>query len=353
MSNEAKIAELAKQRNADGLWKYGRRAINKMYPEVSEWKIRRIIETVRGVGTRTTPAPTPEQEQRKVREMEQLSIPKIVIRVPKVAAKKADSSATKSVKHWLVVSDHHAPYQHEPSCEITYAVGSDLKPEKIVLLGDIINLDLLSKYDHVPSNPNTWIDDITNGGVLLGNYAQVSPGAELEWFVGNHEERLKKYLMRHDPQFYDLLDLQKIFMLVGYDNVIKQWKFVSQPEVYHKDLNLVLAHGMFVRSTSGMSGKAHTDYLQISTIVGHSHRLGLYYHTTGRSRYTGESPVFAIENGCLCRYDLPYTGGKTLDWQHGFTVLTIDESGPTPRVEPEIVKIVDGKAIFRGKVYKA
>ena len=60
-----------------------------------------------------------------------------------------------------------------------------------------------------------------------------------------------------------------------------------------------------------------------------------------------------METGCLCRYDIPYMDGGTADWQHGFSVLTIDRSGDVPFLDPTLVQISGKKAVFRGVTYRA
>jgi hypothetical protein len=99
-----------------------------------------------------------------------------------------------------------------------------------------------------------------------------------------------------------------------------------------------------------MSAKAHLEYLLLSVIIGHCHRLGIHTRSSGRSRYHNEPPLFAIENGCMCRYDIPYLGSKTTDWQRGFTVLDVDRENGL--IEPTTVKIIGNKAMFRGVTYK-
>jgi predicted phosphodiesterase len=350
---DKEIARLASMRDpTTGQWLYGRRAIMQQVPGVTEWKVRNLIRDIRGEGNGATAAPTPAQIAATQKETAMLKLPKIVVKIPK-RKKPSFKQAKKGTEDWFIVSDFHAPWQHKRSCEVVYQIIEEEKPSRIIVLGDLVNLDLFSKYDKIPSHPGVWVDDIKEAGVVLGNLKMAAPNAELTWLSGNHEERLQKHLIRKDPALYDYLDLKKLFVITENGKALENWNFLDQMEHFEEELRLVLAHGHKVRKHSGMTGMAHTDDLWLSVVVGHSHRLGLYFKSSGRSRYLHEPPVFALENGCLCRTDIPYIGGKTTNWQHGFSVLTIDRTGETPRVDPTLVPIHKGKATFRGKVYKA
>jgi hypothetical protein len=190
-------------------------------------------------------------------------------------------------------------------------------------------------------------------GRILGNVRQAAPSATLEWVKGNHEERLKKHLMRHDPLLYDALDMEKLFVLADQDDTLKGWSYIEESEIFEEEYNLILAHGEVVRKFSAYTAKAHLEKLLFSVIIGHSHRLGLHQRTSARSRYLEEDPMFAVENGCLCRFDQPYVNGSTSDWQRGFTVLDIDLSEEKPLLTPTLISITDDRASFQGKTFKA
>jgi predicted phosphodiesterase len=321
-------------------WAYGRRQIVKL-TGATEWMVRNVMQQVR----------EPTQADTLKKQLKQMSVPEIVVNVPKFTKAK---HTTKDCEQWVIASDFHAPYQHQPSCELLYSVINEIQPDKVVLLGDVINLDLFSKYDHVPGRPDSWMTDVSEAGKILGSVAQASGGAELLWVSGNHEERLRKYLMRHDPLLYSVLDMCSLFKLVGNDGTLKNWSYVDASEIFYPELDLVLAHGNKVRGKTGTTAYSHMEYLWMSVVLGHCHRLGITRKSSGRTRYYQKQAVFGVEAGCLCNYDLDYTNGATVDWQHGFVVLTINKSTEGhPIVNPELVEIFNNKAVFRAKTYRA
>ena len=355
---DKKVYELASIRDPKtGKWLLGRRGIAEKVKDVSEWRIRMIIREVRGEGKGSTQAPTPEQRVIATREAKQLEMPVISVKVNAFTPRKP---STDSIEHWVIGSDFHAPYHHEASCQIFYQIIQELNPSKVILLGDALNLDEFSRYPGEGKYPGapTWIDEVAIVGQILGNIVQASRNKDMkiEWFEGNHELRLKKHLMRHDPSLYGHLDIPKLFQISDNKTAASLFdglRYIDVPEIYDPTLGLIVKHGTKVRKHAGMSAQAEVDDLLFSVIMGHCHRLGLYRKSSGRSRYTEEQPLFGMETGCLCRYDLPYVEGSTSNWQHGFGVLTIDHSSKRPLIEPSIIEINDNKALFRGKVYKA
>ena len=340
------------KRSPYGDWLYGRRKLMKKFPEFTEWQVRQILKEVRGEGMSGIPAPTPEVIDRKRYEQEVLSLPKLVVNVP---ARPKQQSFKSSVETWLVASDFHAPNHHNASCEIFYQMIEYLNPTKVFLLGDLVTLDNFSRYDKVPNAP-LWIEDVAQAGTILANVMQAaSEDAELLWFEGNHEQRLMKHLMRHDPWLYETLNIPKLFTVVEperYTEVFDRYTYITDAEVFYEDLDLIIKHGNKARKHATVSGRAELEVLWLSVIVGHCHRLGIMRRSSGRSRYKNEQTAFAVETGCMCKYDQYYTEGHTVDWQHGFVVLTIDRSDKTPIIEPTIVEINHGKALFRDKVFR-
>ena len=353
-SEEQLYAEACKRDLTTGDWIYGRRRLMKLFPEFSEWKIRNVLRDARGNGEAATPAPTPEAITKKQREQRVLSLPQLIIQAQ--SRPKNLKPRSSSVEHWVIGSDFHAPKQHEASCEIFYQVIEFLNPKKVFLLGDLLTLDNFSRYDKIPTAP-LWIEDVAQAGVVLSNVAQAAADdTELLWFEGNHEQRLRKHLIRHDPWLYDHLNVPKLFTLSEDDRAIEaldRYTYIEDNEVFYEDLNLVIKHGNKARKHAGVSGRAELETLWMSVIVGHCHRLGLIRRRSGRSRYLHEQTAFALETGCLCDYDQYYTEGHTTDWQHGFAVLTIDRSDEVPVIEPSIVEINNGKALFRDTIFRA
>ncbi len=353
-NRKEKLFVEACKRGPHGDWLYGRRKLMKKFPEFTEWQVRQILKNVRGEGVAASSPSTPETVDLKRREREVLSLPRIIVNTrarPKLRAHDRRSS----IESWLIASDFHAPRQHEASCEIFYQLIEYIDPIKVFLLGDLMTLDNFSRFDKDPTAP-TWFEDVAQAGKVLANVMQAaSDDTELLWFAGNHEQRFQKHLLRHDTWLYEALNIPKLFTIAEpgkHTAVLDRFTYITEAEKFYEDLNLVIKHGNKARKHSTVSGRAELEALWLSVIVGHCHRLGIMRRSSGRSRYKKEQTAFAVETGCMCDYDQHYTEGHTNDWQHGFIVLTIDRSDESPVVEPTIVEINHGKALFRDRVFR-
>ncbi len=119
-------------------------------------------------------------------------------------------------------------------------------------------------------------------------------------------------------------------------------------------------HGDKVRS-NGSTAAAYTNNTpHISTIFGHVHRQELQ----SRTIFDRLGPIksVAVSPGCLCRVDgaVPSVNGSTRidgtpatfyeNWQQGIAVISYKKTG---EFFTELVQFNDGKAVFRGREFKA
>jgi hypothetical protein len=110
--------------------------------------------------------------------------------------------------------------------------------------------------------------------------------------------------------------------------------------LYLAEGNLVVTHGKYVSRHSGQSAKRTLEWLGVSCIVGHTHRLGNHLVTQdGVMRG-------AWENGCLCLMEPEYDDAP--NWQQGFSVVDID--GPEFHVIQVPIVRRDGRpvAVYHG-----
>jgi UDP-2,3-diacylglucosamine pyrophosphatase LpxH len=213
------------------------------------------------------------------------------------------------------ISDLHVPYFDPFAWQLTLNIVSEVKPTKINILGDALDFYQLSTFDKDP-------EQIKNGGLqenldqwfqMARELQRAAPDTcEYTFVPGNHEDRLRRYLMRN-PELHGLEAL-KLPSLMRLDQLGIQY-FENEVEII---AGLLLGkHGNMVRKDSAMSARAELEREKytISVISGHTHRKGTHYVTT-RLR-----TVKAVENGCLCRLDPEYMTGIP-NWQQGITLTT-------------------------------
>src|SRR5262245_2968514 len=216
-----------------------------------------------------------------------------------------------SLRTWAILSDLQIPWQDSKVIDLVLHFVDELKPYGIILNGDVVDCYELPEFDKNPMKDWGLDREIRESAGLLYRLAKVTQ--ERWWIGGNHEDRLRRTLWRN-PKFAKIHSLQfeQLFNLP--DNGFK-WK------PYGGVLNLgklIVTHGSAVNRHSGWTARTHFEKYGASVLVGHTHRLGIYYKTNARGVYA------AYENGCLCKLNPEYV--QYPDWQQGFSVVHVDTS---------------------------
>jgi predicted phosphodiesterase len=216
-----------------------------------------------------------------------------------------------SVRTWVILNDLQIPFQDTPILDLVLSFVKDLKPYGVILNGDVVDCYELSEFDKNPLKDAGLEREIRESAHLMYRLAQCT--TERWWLGGNHEDRLRRTIWRN-PKFARLesLRFEKLFNLE--ENGFK-WKPYGGLLKLGK---LVVTHGSTVRQHSGWTARAHYEKLGGSVLIGHTHRLGIYYRTNAHGVHAG------YENGCLCRLDPEYV--QFPDWQQGFSVVHVDDT---------------------------
>lgn len=250
------------------------------------------------------------------------------------------------IERTIVISDVHIPYHDPHAIDLLMRVVAVYQPERIVLNGDLLDFYAVSQYDKDP-------DRLKDGGLqqeidifteFLGRLRDAATSdCEMHYLPGNHEDRLRRYLWKNSG-LYGLRALE-LPALLGLE---------SYGVHYHEDElklagdNLVIKHGRVVRKWAAMSAKAEleNEKYSISTITGHTHRMGAVYVRTRRGI------VGAWEGGCLCNLNPEYVHNP--DWQQGIVLVRSSTTGQSFNVD--LVPFLGGdtgrKALIDGKVVR-
>lgn len=209
----------------------------------------------------------------------------------------------------VVINDLQMPFHDRLVLALILDFISRIDPDRVILNGDIVDCYTISNYATNPMRPEDLEAEIQLAGILMSRLAGVP---EKIWIGGNHEDRLRRYIWSKARELGHLtsLDFPVLFDL-------EQYGFQWYPYGQHVRLGkLLVTHGSIVRNHSGASGRAHFEKYGVSTLIGHTHRLGIYYKTQLGS------PHAAYENGCLCNLEPEYVSDP--DWQQGFCIVRHD-----------------------------
>ena len=223
---------------------------------------------------------------------------------------------------WLVLNDIQFPFHDRKVMGLVEGFAKDLKPHGVILNGDIVDCYEISTYDRNPLTQATLDKEAKLAMGLMERLAAVS--TECWWIGGNHEDRLRRFLWKHAASFKQMgsratiaamgvLDFPALFRLGEHGF---RWRPYGGAVMLGK---LMVTHGMMVRTQSAASGRAHFERFGTSVLIGHTHRLGVYYRTNVRGVHA------AYENGCLCSLTPEYA--QHPDWQQGLSVVHVDTNG--------------------------
>src|SRR5579862_5085557 len=106
----------------------------------------------------------------------------------------------------LVMGDTHVPYQNKEAVEKAIQIGKELKPDKIVLLGDMIDCVSISRFVK-RMDERDFNQEVKETRKFLERLRKTFPKAEMTYLEGNHEERITHYLLTHADALSTLEEL--------------------------------------------------------------------------------------------------------------------------------------------------
>jgi predicted MPP superfamily phosphohydrolase len=226
----------------------------------------------------------------------------------------------------LIGSDAHV-WPGEPSpawkafCEVAHAI----KPEIIVLNGDMIDGARISRHDRSPGNTPSLAEEIK---AVREWIAMLPTGCEQYWTMGNHDARVDNYLAVNAPEMLDYTG--------SLTDRFSDWAFSWQLTIND---TVAIRH----RFRSGVHAAWNNAlYAGISTVTGHTHQLDC------KSVVDLRGTRYGIECGMLNDPYGPqfqYHEGAPSRARSGFAVLTFSDGTLRP---PELAEWTGGAIWFRG-----
>lgn len=277
----------------------------------TEWRVRCVM---RGEVTRLIV----RREQRDVR-------------LHKVEAKKVPAMRC------LLLSDIHLPYHDHGALALAMAYAKDYKPTHIVLNGDILDAHEVSSHPKDRHNVITFQDEVNETRQFLRVLRHQHKAAEIYYTMGNHENRVERYLTQQAPELSsvtslaldELLELQSLrIIFVDSRNKVQLGPF----EVFH---------GSVIRQHAGNSVRGHMQRRGGSVAMGHTHRMGVVARTDRNGVHWG------VENGHLSEPDPSWAHDP--DWQQGFTQIDVHDGLVSIRQH----HVDKGRMLVDGKIYSA
>ena len=296
--------------------------------------------------------------------------PTIKVLTPKVSKTRSESKETIVA----VLPDIQAGYYRHPNGELepthdvkaidaTVGLLQEIRPDRIVLVGDNLDLPEFGKYRTTPAFQQTTQAAVDYMTTLVARLRSVTAGP-IDWLAGNHEERLQNWALDNaraafglrrgaNPDGWPVLSVPHLCRLD--DHQVTYHPGYPASDLWLTD-NLKVIHGDRVKSR-GSTAHVYLNEQKVSVIYGHVHRIEKAHRT--REDIDGPAEIMAASPGCLARTDgaVPSTrqgldlDGRPLtraeDWQTGFAVVTIRDGG----WQYETAEWRLGKFWWRGQTY--
>lgn len=240
----------------------------------------------------------------------------------------------------VVYPDIHNQHADQGAIQAVHSLCVDHQPDEIIQIGDHIDGQALGRWPKSPEDWNGLQEEFDLARAFWANLKTLCPNAKLVQLEGNHEERLQLALWQ-SPGLHTLRSLT-IASLMGLGELGVEYYRRTDRYWISKDLRLLALHGNQTNQNAGYSAHNELVKRRVSTVSGHTHRLGQTYHT-------GElDTLCSVECGHLT---LPshadYLRGRCANWQQGFVVIHLFKTWF--QVLP--IPIKHGRFYYDGKVY--
>ena len=231
----------------------------------------------------------------------------------KKAAKKSTSQQSKIC---CVVSDIHFDLHDRPAWRAFRKWHADVRPDKTVVLGDFVDLGMMSRYASHRDDPVHAIPQIQCCVTEMN--ALVEECEELLMIEGNHDERWDKLVLSAGPALKDALGLtlREQFFSQGLDERVSYYK----EDTKYRGIKLgpfMLRHG----HRQGRSwGPKHLSYNRLVNNAFQNEIFGHYHKAQQFSVTANGRTATAIANPCMTG-DHEYNPDP--NWQRGFTIVEV------------------------------
>jgi len=195
----------------------------------------------------------------------------------------------------LIISDVHVPYHDIDALNICYAFAKKQKVDTILLNGDIFDFYGVSSFDKDPRKVK-FVEELKIYEQYLDSLQKTFPRCKIYFKIGNHELRIRKYVLLKSPELFglDALDLPELLHLRA-----RGIEMIESSQITMVG-KLPVLHGHEIRLSGGAVNPARSLYLKMKTscVCSHLHK------TSDHTEKTGLDKIISTHSlGCLCHDD--------------------------------------------------
>lgn len=237
----------------------------------------------------------------------------------------------------LFLYDIHIPHHDKMAVNASIDFArNNYNIVKIVLGGDIMDCESLSKFDK-SKNTVSFSTEIEETKKFLTELRMTFPNAEIVYIMGNHEERLEKYIIKNAPELQGVADSIPLLLDFKAHNIlfVDNRRIKSKYGMFYKVRNFTIIHGHELGICPIIS-PAHKflEKAKDNLILGHIHTSDEKVSTTIDGKI-----IRCYSVGTLAKLSPMYMPFNS--WVQGFCIMELREDGD----------IVRNFRIFDGKIY--
>jgi hypothetical protein len=236
-----------------------------------------------------------------------------------------------ATKMAAVIGDTHFGLEDWNTLNIFLETVSLLRPAKVILNGDTMDMFAVSKYAKDARHEQSLHTEREAYHKFLKMLHDVVVDWDCEIFETNanhsgngQEGRWWRYL---SDNLGPAASLPEVIEAMSYENIFfpqKDWCKIKLVDEVVLPTNFIVHHGTVVRKHGGMSARGEYEKKNTSTLTNHTHRIGF---TAQRSPAAGDRPeqIFTnYENACACKLNPDYV--TDANWQNGFALVNYSDN---------------------------
>lgn len=229
-----------------------------------------------------------------------------------------------------VLSDIHIPHHETEAMVLAVETLKDVQVDAIVLNGDIMDMYGVTGFVKEVGQ-FTLQEEIEITRDFFAFLRTHFPHAVIEYKEGNHEQRLRRYILQHARDFADLdaLTIEKLLGLEDYGI-----GYVKTERVMLGKLSVIHGH----ERKSGIAPSVNPArglwlWAKTNTLCGHHHQTSEHAEGDLNGNQFG-----CWSTGCLCTLTPDYNPFGHVRQNHGFAWVKVEEDGAFDVHNHRIVK---------------
>ena len=256
----------------------------------------------------------------------------------KIAKSRKKKTKGKKFETAIFFPDAHIPHQNDNVIRAILGLMDDIKFDKMIIAGDFLDLGCISHWNrnrHRTLEMKRLKSDYIMANGLLDEFDRRLPRDCEKYFLKGNHEKWADDLLEEMPALEGLIEPKDLLSLKERNYEIYEYNQLL------KLGRLYVTHGIYA---GGNPIKKHLDELKVNVLFAHTHTLGMKLSSS-----PARDIAFAGYNiGCVCDLAPDYMKNRPNAWTHGFAIGYFYPNG---YFDVQLVRVVDGRFVFNGKMY--